>query len=229
LQNTAGKASPSLRGSVVVSVWDHFPHPDAAPPPAGGAQRKGGAQRAGLAGPGRGYALIVASLVGLASVPTLVVVTAGSVSVSRGAGTPEPFVIGVLPPSVLVIPVPPRPVAPQAGRSVPGRALVVELASAAPSRARTPSAGKRSRPRTKAKSTRAVPARVEPGTAVLSPPNRGPHRPRRPGCAEPRPRKPSAIHPRGAIYLRGATYPRGAGYVPGRSIGGWSRAAGPRR
>lgn len=167
-----------------MSVWDHLPHPEVAPPRPGR-----GAHRAGLAGNGRGYVLIVASLVGLASLPTLVVVTVGSASVRRDTGTPEPFVVGELPPPVLVVPVAPEPGPRPLRQSVPQEAP-------APVATPTPTRRTRTKPHP-------VPARAEAGTPK--------------NCAERR--APRSIHPR---KHRGH-------YAPGRSIGGWSRAAGPRR
>jgi hypothetical protein len=76
---------------------------------------------AGLAGPGRRYALIVLLLVALASLPTLAAISAGSATLETSAAGPgtTPFI--VQPPGVRVVVVPP-PAGPPLASASPGGA-----------------------------------------------------------------------------------------------------------
>jgi len=162
--------SPERVPGVVVSVVDEYP--DRAPRhrPEGGTHRE-----VGLAGTGNRYALIVAALVGLASLPTLAAVTAGTASLDAGIDRRLPFLGRGVEPPFVVIPEPYRPpagvvpppatVAPELTRPQPGEP---RRATAAPRRGSAPPRRKPAEP----------PVQIRPPETVIAAPQRRPCRPR---------------------------------------------------
>lgn len=222
------EASPEWRPGVVVSVVEEYPD---------GVRRHrwdGGAHRTtGLAGTGRRYALIVAGLVGLASLPTVAAVTAGSASLNGGVDRREPFLARGVEPPFVILPLPPTGAEPPPKRAVPPRIGVMPPEVARP---------KRGRPAPQ----RAAPGRGEPAEVTRPRPRRswpvrvtkvrwvrGPGASARPPFLLQGRRSPGLEHGSAGRWFAPLPGQRMSGHrvchVPGRNMGGWSRTAGPRR
>lgn len=192
--------------------------PDGRPP---GTPRAGG-----LASTGRRYALTVAALSGLAALPTLAALALGSASLHLGSPGRSPFVVP-LEPGVVVVPdrdhTPPRRLAAPPAPRLP---LVRPLAALDHSGV-----------------TSLVPWPVSADPAGGGPTTTGPGGPTRSGTGRPWPdTHPQAARGRAAgakVASAKAATVKAAGakaaslmaraQLPGRSIAGWSRVAGPRR
>lgn len=186
----------------------------------------------GLAGTGRRYVLTVAALSGLAALPTLAAVVLGTTSIDLGAGDRSPSRPPDRPPVVVIPdpdPVPPDPrlTPPGLGRSpepaavrlramLTGRIdVVVVTAGLRPATTMSPIGLDRAESRGFRSTGPSAPgpAKSGPGQAASG---QGPARNHR----------PSAVAWQPGQRMVGKC---GPAQVPGRSMAGWSRRAGPRR